>query len=553
VDNQVVLRLPVDSPAALRPVDSPAALRPGAGRLLEDRHRSHRNQTRAATCLGIGTTLRAAAELLALFRDLTYEPAMRRTPLWAVIGLSTLPLHAQTPVATGAPRAESQASARTSEARLSLEIPFETFKLDNGLNVILHRDPSLPLVAVNVWYHVGPRNETPGRSGFAHLFEHLMFAGSRHIGREFDVLLETAGATNVNGTTSYDRTNYFETVPRDQLDLVLWIESDRMGYLLDVLDQAQLDVQRDVVKNERRQTYDNAPYGPSYLRLLDALFPPGHPYNGAVIGSMADLSAATLEDVRGFFRDYYTPSNATIAVAGDFDPEATKASIQKYFGSLPDRPKKATRTPKLAPARFGRYVVEEPVELGEVTFGYRTPPAYTTDDPIVDVAMAVLAGGKATRLYQALVVERKLASDVNASQDSNQLSGITTLSATATSGKTLAELEAGLEAVLATLEKEGPTEVELTRAKRRILVSTLKSLELLNGGGGESGRAGLLQRFHHYTGDAGYLPRWVAQIEKVTAADVQRVLREHLKKEQRVTVVTQPKAKATGVPSKEQP
>jgi zinc protease len=428
-------------------------------------------------------------------------------------------------------------------------IAFEKLTLPNGLTVLLHRDSSLPLVAVNIWYHVGPRDEAPGRTGFAHLFEHLMFSGSRHVGREFDTLLESVGATNVNGTTNFDRTNYFETVPRDQLDLVLWIESDRMGYLLDVLDQGLLDVQRDVVKNERRQSLDNAPYGPSYLALIDALFPVGHPYNGAVIGSMADLSAATLDDVRGFFRDYYTPSNATLALAGDFDPQAAKASIEKYFGTLTNRPKRVVTQAPLPAARPGRKVVEEPVELGQITFGFRTPPAYTPDDPIVDVAMAVLAGGKATRLYQTLVVEKKLASDVSASQDSNQLSGITNVGATVATGKSLSELEAALAEALATLAKTGPSAAELERAKRRILVSTLQSLEILNGPGGESGRAGLLQRFAHYTGDAGYLPRWVEQIEKVTPADVQRVLREHLSADKRVTIVTQPRAKAPPTPA----
>jgi zinc protease len=458
------------------------------------------------------------------------------------IGLCALPLRAETPKPAAAPVAAEPAADK---ATPRLEIPYEKLTLANGLGVLLHRDPSLPLVAVNIWYHVGPRNEPKGRSGFAHLFEHLMFSGSRHVGREFDTLLESVGATNVNGTTSYDRTNYFETVPREQLDLVLWIESDRMGYLLDVLDQGLLDVQRDVVKNERRQSFDNAPYGPSYLALQEALFPSGHPYNGAVIGSMADLSAATLEDVKGFFRDYYTPSNATLAIAGDFDPKAVKASIEKYFGTLPNRPKKPTPDVKLPPPRVGRYVVDEPVELGQITFGYRTPPAYTTDDPVVDVAMAVLAGGKATRLYQTLVVDKKLASEVSAEQDSNQLSGITTISATAATGKPIAELEAALNDALGALEKSGPSAMELERAKRGILVTTLKSLEILNGGGGESGRAGLLQRFQHYTGDPGYLPKWVAQIEKVSAADVQRVLREHLIAAKRVTVVTQPRAKPT--------
>lgn len=484
---------------------------------------------------------------------------MRTALLVAALGLVALPLGAQPskplerfvarprpqppqpPLAPQPPIAKGAPSPRP-------EIAFEKLTLQNGLSVLLHRDPSLPRVAVNIWYHVGPRNEAPGRSGFAHLFEHLMFSGSRHVGRDFDVLLESVGATNVNGTTSYDRTNYFETVPREQLDMVLWIESDRMGYLLDVLDQGLLDVQRDVVKNERRQSYDNAPYGPSYLALVDALFPAGHPYSGAIIGSMADLSAATLDDVKGFFRDYYTPSNATLAIAGDFDPASVKASIQKYFGSLVDRAKKPTPEPKLPAPRYGRYVVEEPVELAQVTFGYRTPPAYTTDDPIVDVAMSILAGGKATRLYQSLVVGKKLASDVSASQDSNQLSGITTISATAATGKTVTELEAALDAELTSLEKAGPTPVELERAKRGILLTTLKSLELLNGPGGESGRAGLLQRFAHYTDDPGYLPKWVEQIDKVTAADVQRVVREHLTRAKRVSVVTQPKAKAGAAP-----
>jgi zinc protease len=503
----------------------------------------------------------ARAELLALRRELTYERAtMRRALLLAAIGLFAPPIHAQAPRdpspkalglppdSTGKPDVQVARRLDPVERRASVakrpDIPFEKLTLPNGLGVILHRDPSLPLVAVNIWYHVGPRNEAPGRSGFAHLFEHLMFSGSRHVGRDFDVLLESVGATNVNGTTSYDRTNYFETVPRDQLDLVLWIESDRMGYLLDVLDQSLLDVQRDVVKNERRQSYENAPYGPSYLALLDALFPAGHPYNGAVIGSMADLSAATLDDVKGFFRDYYTPSNATLAVVGDFDPAAAKASIRKYFGGLVDRPKRPTPDLKPPPPRYGRYVVAEPVELAEITFGYRTPPAYSPDDVIVDVAMATLAGGKATRLYQKLVVEKKLASEVSASQDSNQLSGIVTISATAATGKSVTELESALGEALSALEKTGPTAAELERAKRGILLSTLKSLELLNGSSGESGRAGLLQRFQHYTGDPGYLPKWVEQIEKVSAADVQRALREHLSPDKRVTVVTEPRPKA---------
>jgi zinc protease len=446
---------------------------------------------------------------------------------------------------------KSQAKpAAPTAAEQGLKLPqlsFERYALENGLTVILHRDPALPRVAVNIWYHVGPRNEPSGRSGFAHLFEHLMFAGSRHVGREFDRLLESVGATNVNGTTSYDRTNYYATVPREHLDLVLWIESDRMGYLLDVVDKAQLDIQRDVVKNERRQSFENSPYGPSYLTLVNTLFPAGHPYHGAVIGSMQDLSAATLADVRDFFHDYYTPSNATLTLAGDFEIDAARASIRKYFGTLAKRERKTVPERKLPEARAGRYVVEEPIELGQVMFGFRTPPAYSRDDVVVDVAMTLLAGGRATRLYQQLVVEEKLSSEVSAHQESNQLSGMAVLSATVATGKPLAELERGLERAVEALSQRGPTAEELQRAKRRILVSVLKSLELLNGGDGESGRAGMLQRFAHYTGDPGYLPRWVEQVQSVTSAEVQRALAQHFTKDKRVTVVTQPKAASTAL------
>jgi zinc protease len=431
--------------------------------------------------------------------------------------------------------------------RAALEIPFQKFALKNGLTVILHQDRSLPLVALNIWYHVGPANEPPKRSGFAHLFEHLMFEGSRHVGRDFDVLLESVGATNVNGTTSWDRTNYFETAPRQELELLLWLESDRMGYMLDGLDQTRLDVQRDVVKNERRQTYENAPYGPSSLVLLDTLFPKGTPYHGAIIGSMEDLSAATLDDVRDFFKTYYAPSNATLTLAGDFELESAKNLIEKYFQTLPDRPRPpANHTIIPAPSAPSRQVVKEPVELARVAFGSVTPPAYTPDDPALEVAMAVLAGGKATRLYRALVVEAKLASDVDASLDSNQLASSAVVSAMVASGKRVADVEHAMNAVLEALANQGPSREELARAKRRILVNVLGNLELLNGPGGETGRAGILSRFDHYLGKPGYLPDWVAALEQVSAADVQRVVNTHLSAARRVTVITEPVAAAPG-------
>jgi zinc protease len=429
------------------------------------------------------------------------------------------------------------------DAAPSASIPFQKFKLQNGLTVILHSDHSLPLVAVDVWYHVGPTNEPPHRSGFAHLFEHLMFEGSKHVKHEFDRILESIGATNANGTTSWDRTDYFETAPRENLETLLWLESDRMGFMIDTLTQERLSVQRDVVKNERRQNFENAPYGPSSLALLDLLFPEGHPYHGAVIGSMEDLSRASLDDVKGFFRTYYAPSNATLCVAGDIDENLAKGLIERYFGTLTG----ASR-PALAPIAYRplekpeRLTVKEPVTLGQVSYGYRTPPAFSADDPVLDVTMAILGGGKATRLYQRLVVETKLAADVSASLESNQLAGISTISATVATGKTESAVEHELDRTLEQLARTPPSTAELDRAKRRILVDLLSNVELLNGPSGDSGRAGLLQRFDQYTGDPGYLPTWLARIGSVNGADVQRVVREQLTPAARVVVVTEAEA-----------
>ncbi len=466
--------------------------------------------------------VRAVARLGAVFALLTFR-------LGSVLAAS-LPVPVQPP-ASNAPAAPAAS------------IPFEKLELGNGLTVILHSDRSLPLVAVNIWYHVGPANEPAHRSGFAHLFEHLMFEGSKHVGHEFDHVLESIGATNSNGTTSWDRTDYFETAPSENLELLLWLESDRMGFMVDTLTQDRLDVQRDVVKNERRQSYENAPYGPSSLALLNALFPEGHPYHGAVIGSMQDLSDASLADVVDFFRAYYAPSNATLCIAGDFDVAQAKALVTRYFRTLPDRARPEGKAFPYAPlSKPERLVVSEPVSLAQVSFGYRTPPAYSVDDPAVQVAMAVLGGGKATRLYQRLVVQTKLAADVSASVESNQLSSIASLSATVATGKSSATVERELDAVLAALTKTGPSKAELERAKRRILVGVASELELLNGPGGESGRAGLLQRFHQYTGDPGYLPKYLAQISNVSAADVSRVLKESLRPDARVVVLTQPRA-----------
>jgi len=266
-------------------------------------------------------------------------------------------------------------------------IPFEKYKLKNGLEVILSEDHTLPLVSVNIWYHVGPANERPGRTGFAHLFEHMMFEGSQHVGGKMHFsYLEGAGATDINGTTNFDRTNYYETIPSNQLELALWLESDRMGYLVGKLDIEKLANQRDVVRNERRQSGENTPYGLVEEGLYHQLFPKGHPYYGVVIGSHADVEAAKLEDVREFFRQYYTPNNATLAIVGDYDKSAIKALLEKYFGSIPmgpEVPKISATTPAITSER--RAVVTDQVELPRVYMGWITPPVFAKGDAESDL------------------------------------------------------------------------------------------------------------------------------------------------------------------------
>jgi zinc protease len=425
----------------------------------------------------------------------------------------------------------------------AFEIPFTKYTLKNGLEVILHKDPHLPMVAVNVWYHVGPVNEPAQRSGFAHLFEHLMFGGSKYVGDRFDTLLEAAGGTNMNGTTSWDRTNYYETVPREQLELALWLESDRMGFMIDALTQEKLDVQREVVKNERRQSYENQPYGPSTLALYDALFPEGHPYHGAVIGSMDDLSRATLQDVQEFFKRYYAPRNATLVLAGNFDEAVARAHVDKYFGTLPAR---SDAVVDKAPARSLPQVrlpirIEklEEVALPRVLFAWTTPPAYSKTEPALDLAARILTSGKASRLYQALVA-RGIANSVDASIDANQVTSVFELVAKAASGHTHTELESELSRHVAGLAQVAPSEAELARAKSAFELELKSTLQRLNADGGESGRAGLLQRFNHYLKDPGALSKWLAAYQAVTPADVQQAVAEYLRPEKQVLVVTLP-------------
>ena len=415
-------------------------------------------------------------------------------------------------------------------------IPYEKYRLANGLEVILSQDRTLPLVAVDIWYHVGAANEEPGRTGFAHLFEHMMFTGSKHVPRGVaDKLLEGVGGTDSNASTSFDRTNYYDTVPSNQLELALWSHADRMGYLLDSLDQTALTNQQDVVRNERRQSYENRPYGVVDEAVFHALFPPGHPYRPAIIGSHLDIQAAALADVRDFFKRYYRPNNATLTVVGDFDTAAAKRAVQKYFGSFkrgPDVAAPAVTTPALTSEK--RVTVTDRIELERLDLAWLTAPKFKPGDAELAIAAYILAGGKSSRLFKKLVYELQVAQDVSAGQDPYALTSIFEIEAVARSGHTAAELQPLIDAELDRLAAEPPSMTEVERARNQIERSLYESLQKV---GGSNGRADLLNMYNHYTGDPGYLSKDIERYASVTPADVQRVVREYLRKDARVVVL----------------
>jgi zinc protease len=415
-------------------------------------------------------------------------------------------------------------------------IPYEKYRLANGLEVILSQDRTLPLVAVDIWYHVGAANEEPGRTGFAHLFEHMMFTGSKHLARGVsEKLLEGVGGTDANATTSFDRTNYFDTVPSNQLELALWTHADRMGYLLDSLDQTALTNQQDVVRNERRQSFENRPYGIVDEALYHALFPPGHPYRPAIIGSHLDIQAASLADVRDFFKRYYRPNNATLTLVGDFDIAAAKRLVQKYFGSFkrgPEVPKPAVVTPALTSEK--RFTVTDRIELERLDLAWLTPPKFKPGDAELAIAGYILAGGKSSRLFKKLVYELQVAQEVSAAQDPYALTSIFEIEAVARSGHTAAELQPLIDAELDRLAAEAPAAAEVESARNQIERALYQSLQKV---GGMNGRADLLNMYNHYTGDPGYLPKDIERYARVTPADVQRVVRDHLRKDARLVVL----------------
>jgi predicted Zn-dependent peptidase len=404
-------------------------------------------------------------------------------------------------------------------------IPYEKFTLANGLTVVVHTDRKAPIVAVNVWYHVGSKNELPGKTGFAHLFEHLMFQGSEHYDDEYFKPFEQVGATSMNGTTSFDRTNYFQNVPTTALDLALWMESDRMGHLLGVVTQPRLDEQRGVVKNEKRQG-ENRPYGRVSETVYRASFPPGHPYRTLPIGSMADLDAATLDDVREWFRTYYGAANAVLVLAGDIDVPTARTKAEQYFGHIAPGP--AVSRPGVwiaARTDSRRETMYDQIAQPRWQRNWNTPPDNTRDSEYLGLVGEILGGGKTSRLYERLVYRERLADSIAAGQSPLEIAGLFTLSADAKQGVPVARVEAAMMEELQRFIDKGPTKAELERAKIAIRAGFVRGLERI---GGFGGKADVLASCEVYAGDPGCYRQSLEWIEAAKPTDLQRVARQWL-------------------------
>ncbi|MCE4557416.1 M16 family metallopeptidase [Roseateles cellulosilyticus] len=456
------------------------------------------------------------------------SPAPRRlVALLALAGALSLP-------AWSAPVAPQPGAVSTEAGQLAIR--HEKFKLANGFEVILVEDHRLPLVAFNLWVHAGPRNEAQGQTGFAHLFEHLMFAGSRHIPRgEFDKYIDAAGGTDANGSTNFDRTNYFFTLPSNQLALGLWLKADMLGWMIDEVDSVSLANQQDVVRNERRQSYENRPYGVADEAMYQALYPAGHPYRASVIGSHADIQSIQLKDVKDFARTYYRPNNATLVLAGDFDPKAAKALLQKYFGTLkagPKPPEVHVAMPEITKER--RVVVTDRVELSRLTLAWHTPPMFKAGDAELDVAAHVLGGGKASRLYGLLVRDKQLAQSVEVGQGSQSLSSVFEIEVVARPGASLDEIEALVDAEVARLAAEPPTEAEVAQARATIETQLLQRMEKV------ASLADLVNHYNQMADDPGFVGQDLARYAKLKPADVSATVAQWLQKDRRVAVIAKP-------------
>jgi zinc protease len=417
------------------------------------------------------------------------------------------------------------------------KIPFEKYKLPNGLEVILAPDPSIPLVAVNVWYHVGSGDEVPGKSGFAHLFEHMMFQGSKNVGSDqhFPVLRKL-GADEVNGTTNTDRTNYFEVVPANQLEVGLWLESDRMSHLLDLLDKDSLANQIDVVRNERRQRYDNAPYNVARFALQAALYPEGHPYRYFTIGKHEDLVAASVEDVKNFYRTWYVPANATLALVGDFDVAATKKLVEKWFGGFPVSVKPTVvevATPTVATQQL---TVDDPfAKLRQITFAWHSPGTFKPGDAELDFIADALTREGTGRLYKTLVYDKQLAQTVRAFQSGAQFSGTFNITVSLRGGADAAAVQQIVMDEVAKLTKEPLGAKEMARLVASQEASSIRQLEGLNA------RANTLQSYNHFLGDPDKITFDLDRYRKADAETIRATAAKYLLPAHVVVITTNPK------------
>jgi zinc protease len=422
-----------------------------------------------------------------------------------------------------------------------LNIKYEKYTLPNGLQVILHEDHSVPLVSTNIWYHVGSAREKPGKTGFAHLFEHLMYEGSENVrdGR-YDEIVDGSGGLN-NGSTGGDRTNYWTLVPKNYLEPVLWLESDRMGYLLDAITQDRLDIQRDVVKNERRQNYENQPYGMANVKLMDALYPPEAPYHWLTIGSQEDLSAASLEDVKNFFKQFYGPNNASVCIGGDINIAETKKLVDKYFGSVPRGPEVVKPKPfdvKLESTK--RIVFEDKVELPRLYMYWLSTPNFAKDDAELDILSQILTEGKNSRLYKALVYEKQIAQEVYAFQNGVELSGYFGIVVTGKENQSLKQLEKEVVSEINKIVQKNVSKRELERIKNGVRANFMYRLQQVGGFGSKTDQ---LNYYNVFLGDPGKFNYDMERYRKVTANDVKRVAMKYLKDKPCVILSIVPKGK----------
>jgi zinc protease len=415
-------------------------------------------------------------------------------------------------------------------------LPFTKHTLANGLDVIVHESHQVPIVAVNVWYHVGSKNERSGRTGFAHLFEHLMFEGSEHHPGGFFPPLQQAGGL-LNGSTNTDRTNYWEVVPTSAIDRALWMESDRMGYLLPAVTPERFETQRDVVLNERRQNYENRPYGMSMMAISAALYPPDHPYHWMTIGATEDIEAMKLDDVREFFRTYYHPANASLSLAGAIDTSKAIDLAERYFGDLPPGPKPAPVTAASTLPREHRLLLEDRVELPRVYMAWHSPAMFADGDAEMDLFADLLANGKTSRLYRTLVYDRRVALDVSAYQGSRELASYFLLAATAAPGQSLTDIASAIDSELQVLIDGGPSLAEMERASAQIEAHFLYRLQTVGGFGGKSDQ---LNAYNVFCGDPAYFSRDVARYREATQESVRATAARLLRFDTRVVLSVVP-------------